>query len=405
LLEYAIGEERSYLWAITPNDIKAYVLPGRAALEKAVGSFRESVSAWESTPKGISTGAETEKELVKLRLAYPNYRRRARLLSDIVLRPAAAVIANKRLLIVADGPLQYVSFAALAAPSADRGSSTQVPLVTKHEIIYQPSASVLGLIRDTPHPNPGKTLAVFADPVFHKEDKRVQTATNGPTNRSPVAAITEVFSSEARRALRDVGDTGGVDGPLRLDRLDYSRGEANAIVAIAPPGSFMTALDFNASRSNFLKQDLKQYAMVHLATHGILNGQNPELSGLVFSLVDEHGNPEDGFLRLSDIYNLNLPVKMVVLSACRTGVGAPVKGEGLIGLTRGFMHAGAERVVASLWKVDDAATAALMKSFYGYMLKQNLPAAEALRRAQLDNMAIRPEPFYWAGFVLQGEWK
>jgi CHAT domain-containing protein len=145
--------------------------------------------------------------------------------------------------------------------------------------------------------------------------------------------------------------------------------------------------------------------VVHLATHGLLNGQNPELSGVVFSLVDERGNPEDGFLRLADIYNLNLPVNMVVLSACRTGVGQPVKGEGLIGLTRGFIHAGATRVVASLWKVDDEATAELMKRFYTYMLQRNLPAAEALRRAQLDQMAIRPEPFYWAGFVLQGEWK
>ncbi|HEU4765734.1 MAG TPA: CHAT domain-containing protein, partial [Pyrinomonadaceae bacterium] len=366
LLEYAIGEERSYLWVVTRTGIRAFTLPGRAEIEKAIGSFRESVTAWELKP--ASTDTERREQIAKLRSAYGNYLRRARELSNIVLKPAARLFGNKRLVIVADGMLQYISFGALLAPGANGRSNATPPvaLIAKHEIIYQPSASVLALIRQMPRPTPSKTLAVFADPVFDKADKRVQLQT---TNGSTAIQTAPAFSSEFMRALRDAGDVAGVDGPLHLDRLDYSRGEAEAIVATAPPGSYLKAIDFEASRANFLKQDLKEFAVVHVATHGLLNGQNPELSGVVFSLVDERGNPENGFLRLADIYNLNLPVNMVVLSACRTGVGQPVKGEGLIGLTRGFIHAGASRVVASLWKVDDEATAELMKRFYTYMLQ------------------------------------
>jgi len=192
-----------------------------------------------------------------------------------------------------------------------------------------------------------------------------------------------------------------------LTRLTHSRKEAEAIVAVAPPGSSLLALDFDASRSKALSEELKQFKIVHLATHGILDSANPELSGLVFSLVDKDGKPARGYLRLGDIYNLNLPADLVVLSACQTAIGQEVKSEGLNGLTRGFMYAGAARVVASLWKVDDAATAELMKRFYTYMLDKKLPAAEALRRAQLDIPTLKEEwrpSFYWAGFVLQGEW-
>jgi CHAT domain-containing protein len=124
-------------------------------------------------------------------------------------------------------------------------------------------------------------------------------------------------------------------------------------------------------------------------------------------LVNEQGRPEDGFLRLRDIYNLHLPADMVVLSACRTGLGKKVKGEGLIGLTRAFMYAGAKRVVASLWKVDDEATAELMKRFYQHMFKGRMPAASALNRARIEIMQAREQwraPYYWAGFILQGDW-
>lgn len=393
LLEYALGKERSYLWAISRTDVVPYKLPGSEQIQKSVDSFRDALTAQESK----RPGEDTTSYVARLRNGPANYRRTALALSRMVLEPATAAFGKKRLVILADGPLQYVPFGALLMPGEAK-PGTPTPLIAKHEVVYEPSASALGLLRATERPVATKTLAVFADPVFDVTDDRVRTATTGTKSETPVVA------RDLKSALRDAGDTGSVDSTFRLDRLRYTRDEADAIVAAATPASSFKAIDFEASRARFLSQDLKQFKMVHLATHGILNMKHPELSGLVFSLVDERGRPEDGFLRLGDIYNLNLPIDMVVLSACRTGVGQSVKGEGLVGLTRGFMYAGVERVVASLWKVNDEATAALMKSFYNYMLQEKMPPAAALRRAQLDTMKVWKDPFYWAGFVLQGEW-
>jgi CHAT domain-containing protein/tetratricopeptide (TPR) repeat protein len=388
LLEYALGEERSYLWLVTPTDVLPFTLPAQAQIEQAVDAFRESLTAQEPrTPN-----EDRLKYIARLRRASAEYSQHALKLSRMVLGPALPAIENKRLVIIADGALQYVPFAALPTTNSDT-------VIAKHEIIYQPSASALSLIRTASRPPSTKTLAVFADPVFDINDQRLRNASREPKKDAPVT------SREFTWALRDAGDIGSADGSFRLSRLQYSREEANAIVSNAPPGSFMKATDFDASRANFLSQDLKQFRVVHLATHGILNARHPELSGLVFSLVDKRGMPQDGFLRVGDVYNLNLPIDMVVLSACRTGVGKLVRGEGLIGLTRGFMHAGAARVVASLWKVDDEATAELMKRFYANMLQRKMPAAAALRHAQLELIETRRSPYYWAGFILQGEWK
>lgn len=390
LLEYSLGEKQSYLWVVSHNDVLPYVLPGRAQIENAAQNFHKSLRAWEP-PR---PNENTRRYIARRTNAPQNYQRRALELSNMVLAPVSSQLAKKRLVILADGALQYVPFGALFAPSS---ALHPEPLIVNNEIVYQPSASALALIREAPIPAATKTVAVIADPVFSKNDERVITAN---------AAKTEpALPREFKRALRDAGDIGSVDGSFRLGRLSSTRGEADAIVAAAPPGSSMIALDFDASRTRVLGPELKQYRIVHLATHGILNSNHPELSGLVFSLVDQHGQTEDGFLKLNDIYNMDLPLDMIVLSACETGLGKEVRGEGLIGLTRGFMHAGAARVVASLWKVDDDATAELMKRFYGYLLEKKMPAAAALRLAQLDLRKTRSEPYDWAGFVLQGEWK
>jgi CHAT domain-containing protein len=186
-----------------------------------------------------------------------------------------------------------------------------------------------------------------------------------------------------------------------------SKREAQAIRDIAAAGQTTIALGFDASRERVMASNLAEYRIVHFATHSLLNEDNPELSGVVFSLVDKQGKEQNGFLRLHEIFNLNLPVEMVVLSACQTGLGKKIKGEGLVGLTRGFMYAGAPRVVASLWSVDDRATALLMSSFYRKMLRENLPPAAALRAAQNEIRGQKQwrSPVYWAGFVLQGEWR
>lgn len=178
-------------------------------------------------------------------------------------------------------------------------------------------------------------------------------------------------------------------------------------MALIPGKEALKATGFEANREAATSPRLAEYRIVHFATHGVLNTRRPELSGVVFSLFDERGRRQDGFLRLHDVYNLRLGADLVVLSGCQTGLGKDLRGEGLVGLTRGFMYAGARRVVASLWQVDDESTAELMKRFYRAMLKDGRRPADALRMAQLE-LSRHPRwaaPFYWAGFVLQGEWR
>jgi CHAT domain-containing protein len=278
-------------------------------------------------------------------------------------------------------------------------------LITQHEVVSVPSASVLaGLRRETTGRKVAdKTVAVLADPVFDKSDDRV--AQSSRPARDPIAKVGDLHhESDARRAVREVDlSSGGGDIP----RLPFSREEAEAIVAAAPAGKGMKAIGFRASRVTAIGAELAQYRIVHFATHALLNNEHPELSGIVLSLVDEQGRPQDGFLRLHEIYNLNLPVELVVLSACQSGLGKDVKGEGLVGLVRGFMYAGASRVVASRWKVNDWATAELMKQFYTRMLKDGMRPAAALRAAQVAMWKQKrwQAPYYWAGFVLHGEWR
>jgi len=248
-------------------------------------------------------------------------------------------------------------------------------------------------------------VAVIADPVFDAEDARVKKASRG-------SAATRLLVS--RTAIEDRGldlfprDWTAGTGLLQIPRLLFSRREADGILSGVPPSERMSAVDFAANRETATGAQLAQYRLVHFATHGLLNDDHPELSGVVLSLVDEKGAALDGFMRLHDIYNLNLPADLVVLSACQTGLGREVAGEGIVGLTRGFMYAGAARVVVSLWKVDDEASAELMRHFYRRMLgPEHLHPAAALRAAQ---EAIRRQdrwrhPYYWAGFILEGEWR
>lgn len=404
LLQYMVGEERSYLWFVTRNDIRAYTLPGEKDIRNAVDALIDVIRVYEPLQSSDENKAKRLAELMEAPVAYP---KRVLALSNLVLKPITSRMGFKRIIIVADGPLQYVPFGVLTVPNdanarAAAAGQNPTPLMTNHDVIYEPSASVLALIRRDQRRTASKTVAVIADPVFDKGDERVQA-------RSKPDAQANTISKEDTKYLRifrDAGDIGSVGGS-RLVRLRYSRKEAEAIVSVAGSESSMVALDFDASRPKALSADLQHFKYIHLATHGIIDATEPDLSGLVFSLVDKQGEPASGFLRLSDIYNLKLPAELVVLSACQSALGEEIKSEGLNGLTRGFMYAGAARVVASLWKVDDEATAELMKRFYTYMIEKNMPPSKALRQAQLDMPTIREmwgPSFYWAGFVLQGEW-
>ena len=405
LLQYMIGEDRSYLWFVTRNDIRSYTLPGRKQIHEAMNALIEIITIHGP----LLPSDDKAKRLELLSKEHVLYPERVFSLSKMVLQPVTARMGFKRIIVVADGPLQYVPFGVLTVPNeanarAAAAAQNLTPLMANHEVIYEPSASVLSVMRLDPRRTAAKTVAVIADPVFSKRDERVQTGSK--LDDSP-----NVFSEADKpyvQRFRDAGDIGSVGGSLRLGRLRHSRAEAEAIAGVAGAGSSMVALDFDASRTKALSNDLRHFKYVHLATHGILDSTAPDMSGLVFSLVDKLGQPARGFLRLSDIYNLNLPAELVVLSACETALGKDVKSEGLNGLTRGFMYAGAARVVASLWKVDDEATAELMKRFYTYMIEKKMPPSKALKEAQLDISTLKEKwrpSFYWAGFVLQGEWK
>jgi CHAT domain-containing protein len=257
-------------------------------------------------------------------------------------------------------------------------------LIAEHEVVSIPSASVLAIIRREMEgrQRAAKSIAVLADPVFEEEDPRVEEAKKGNSSgKTPATRAADAEHSELMRAIRTMNFP---DARFGFVRLPFSRYEADGIIALTPGGTGFKAIDFDASRDLAKSRELSQYRIVHFATHGMLNSERPELSGLVFSLLDREGKPQDGFLRLHEVYNLQFNADLIVLSACETGLGKEIKGEGLIGLTRGFMYAGAPRVVASLWTVDDLATAELMKLFYQRMLKDGLPPGAALRAAQLE---------------------
>jgi CHAT domain-containing protein/Tfp pilus assembly protein PilF len=338
LLEYALGSRKSYLFVVTDSSLKCFELPARSEIESAA---KRVYAVLTTRPRNA---AEESASLKKA--------------GSILLSPISAKIAGKRLLIIAEGVLQYLPFAALPDPS-----DPAVPLIANHEIVTAPSASVVAVLRNETagRPPAPKTVAIFADPAF-----------------------------------------GAQFLPLR-----FSRSEADEIARLAPPESTLKVVGVDATREAAMRPEIGQYRILHFATHSVLDNQHPELSGVVLSLTDRAGRPQNGFLRLYDIYNLRLGADLVVLSACQTALGGEVKGEGLIGLTRGFFYAGAPRVVDTLWQVDDRTTSELMKHFYAGVLTRGERPAAALRAAQLAMWRTKgwDAPYYWGAFTISGEWR
>jgi CHAT domain-containing protein/tetratricopeptide (TPR) repeat protein len=404
LLEYFLGEERSFLWAITPSSINQFELPKREEVESLAYEVCDLLTARNVRPKDETI----EQRRMRLAKAAKQYSEAASKLSHVLLGQLPPTLRSKRLLIIPDGALHHVSFAALPIISEGAGrAQKEIPLVINHEIITLPSASTLTMLRKeitTNEPTPN-VIAVIADPVFDSDDVRVIKKGRPPASENQSGNdARSIERGDLKKALRD---TGGRDGPEKLSRLLFTRLEAEEILKLVDRSTSKKAVGFKASKATATSHELALFQIVHFATHGIADSAHPELSGIILSLVDEHGTAQDGFLRLHEIYNLKLPAKLVVLSACETGLGKQVRGEGLIGLTRGFMYAGAARVIASLWSVRDEATAELMKRFYSGMLKEGKTASAALQAAQASMWSDSDwkSPYYWAGFIIQGEWK
>jgi CHAT domain-containing protein len=366
LVEFFLGEERGFVWVVSAEDVVSAPLPPRRVVERAATRLHRAWSDPASSDAGLQAAAS---------------------LSRILLGSVAQALQGKRLLVAADGALHQIPLGALPVPGSGR------PLLRDHEVVAVPSASTVAFLRSPKVGGPamGPEVAVLADPVFGPDDSRVRGR-----------AVAQLASVESD-LLRSLEDT----GLRRLEPLGATRREAQAIAMHAGAGRTFSALGFQASRATALGPEVARARVVHFASHALLDPKRPELSGIVLSLVDSQGNSQEGFLSVGDVSRMRLAAELVVLSACRTGLGKEVRGEGLVGLTRGFMHAGTPRVVASLWKVSDRATAALMDRFYRALLVEKLSPAAALRSAQLGLRAQRrfSAPFAWAGFVLQGEWR
>ena len=370
LIEYSLGDERSWVWVVGPDSIDATELAGRSTIEAAARrAFEELRSPAQGSP------------------APPTGNQNLSALAALVLDPITDQIAGKRLVVAADGALQYVPFGVLPLAT----ESGRQPLIQSNEVVGVASMSVLAVQRARDFGEaPDRTLAVFADPVFGESDPRLAQEPN---------RVAELHVSQSDLMLRSSVSQG-------LARLAATGNEASAIAALVPDDERLVATGFDASREEVGTIDLGRYRYIHFATHGLIDSRYPALSALALSQFDEQGRPQSGFLRLHDIYEMHLNADLVVLSACDTALGREIHGEGLVGLVQGFMYAGARRLIASAWQVSDRATAELMKRFYGHVIEDGMPPAAALRQAQLA-IARDPrwrDPYFWGAFTLLGEW-
>lgn len=361
-LEYWLGSQHSYLWTVTAAAIRGHVLPPRADIETRARALRQHIAA---PPAGADAGLGIAQLAARERERNALARHLADTLAQTILMPAAHAMAGAHhVAVVADGELQTLPLGMLDANAANR------------DFVQLPSLGTLRALRALSAPVTDNSVAVFADPVFRDDDPRLHHT------------VTLAASDD-------------------LPALPYARAEADAIAALATPATTRNVSGFDASRSTLVDHDWSRYAIVHFAAHAVLNMQHPQLSAIVLSRFDAQGHPMDGMLRMNDIYDLHLRANLVVLGACDTALGKSLGPEGLFSLSRAFFYAGTRRVVASLWPVDDRASAAFMRSFYTHLLRDHESAPAALRAAQADVRA-QPRwaaPYYWAGFVVQGDWR
>jgi CHAT domain-containing protein len=415
LVEYSLQPDDSYMFAVSKDAVSLFKLPSRANIEKLAMDLRAQLipSKLQRRIVGIDV-AEANRGLGVAQAAPQDaapFIAASNALYKVALEPAAAMLGEKRLVVVADGALNYIPFEVLLK-NADGGDFASLGyLVKTNEIIYAPSASVVGAIKQQRTQTNSRALLIIADPVFNSNDTRAKKAP---------AAATATADAESRglgiqSALADVD--GGTPAPaatnaamegLPMARLTGTRVEAEQIskLAKASGGQADVWLDLDASEENLDTRDMTKYRIIHVATHGLLNAERPQFTGVVLSLV---GNKtQDGFVRTDEVFNLRLGSPLVMLSACETGLGKEKRGEGVMGLTRAFMYAGAPTVGVSLWSVADKSTADLMTDFYQRLLSTSAPntTSGALRGAQLAMISGKKysAPFYWAPFVLVGDW-
>jgi CHAT domain-containing protein len=412
LVEYALQMEESYLFAISKGSVNIFKLPGRATIEKLAMDLRAQLIPSKLQRRIVGIDVAEANRGLGIASAAPEdaapFVAASNALYKVVLEPAAGTVGEKRLMVVADGALNYIPFEVLLKTSDSGDFSSLGYLVKSNEVVYAPSASVVGAIRQQRTRTDSRAMLIIADPVFNSNDARAHKPAAAP------AADAEVRGLGIQAAIADVGGAPVPATPnaqmegLPLARLNGTRTEADQIskLAKASGGSADVWLDLDANEDNLGARDISKYRIIHVATHGLLNAERPQFTGVVLSLV---GNKtHDGFVRTDEVFNLRLGSPLVMLSACETGLGKEKRGEGVMGLTRAFMYAGAPTVGVSLWSVADKSTADLMTDFYRRLLTpgQGTTSSGALRGAQLAMISGKKysAPFYWAPFVLVGDW-
>lgn len=409
LLEYSLQSENSYLWVVSKSGAVLHKLPARDAVEKLATDLRAQLIPSKlqrrivgidvvEADRGLGIAGSAPEDAATFIAA-------ANALYKVVIEPAGDLITDKRLMVVADGALNYVPFEVLLKSSETGDFSSLSYLVKTNEVVYSPSASVVGAIKQQRTANTNRSMLIIADPVFNSNDARARKV-------APSTTDSEVRGLGIQSALLDVtGENvpaaSKMEG-LPLARLAGTRVEADQISKLAKTsgGGVDLWLDLDANEDNVASRDISKYRIIHVATHGLLNAERPQFTGVVLSLVGNKSS--DGFLRTDEVFNLRLGGPLVMLSACETGLGKEKRGEGVMGLTRAFMYAGAPTVGVSLWSVADKSTAELMTDFYRRLLISNdVSSTSALRDAQLAMIAGKKysAPFYWAPFVLIGDWK
>jgi CHAT domain-containing protein/tetratricopeptide (TPR) repeat protein len=404
LLEYMLGDERSYVWKVTPTGLVSEELPDRRTLEALALTVYQGLTARQQQPDEDSSNYYR-----RYRADEQKFCPSAMELSKSILAPLLTEPGAKRLLVVADGGLQYIPFDALPSPANASGPCdlnaepvNYVPLLTSLEVVHLPSFSSLTILRqlNATATRPGQEIAVWADPVFETDDPRIPSAF-----AKPVAHVETVSSTGTREQNQNIIPL--IQSRQSPTRLLSTRDEGQSIMRFAPAGLSLLLTGFGATRESVLTGDLGNYRILHFATHSLVNNRYPALTGLWLSTINAEGQPQNGFLQLHDVYGLRLNADLVVLSGCQTGLGEELSGEGLIGLTQGFLYAGSKSVVVSLWSVKDKTTEALMASFYEAMLKDGMAPSAALRQAKLKIYQQRQwrSPYYWSAFVIQGEFR
>ncbi len=406
LLEYELGKDASYAFAVTRSGVSLFKLPKRSDVDKLATDFRAALIPPKLQRRivGIDVAADQQRGLGIVQGPsedLPAFVAASSALYKAVVEPAAATVADKRILVVADGALNYIPFEALVKNGDGADYASLNYLVKTNEIVYSPSASVIAAIRGA-SPSSGKNILLVADPVFSADDPRAKGS-----GAAPVSGETRGLGLGLEAAVNDVAGAPTTSGGLRLARLSGTRTEADEISKIAKGGGAQADVwtDLNANEDNVRSKDITGYRVLHVATHGLLDAERPQFTGVVLSLVGNKTN--DGFLRTDEIFNLKLGSPLVMLSACETGLGKEKRGEGVIGLTRAFMYAGAPTVGVSLWSVADKSTADLMTDFYKRLLTGSSSPGASMRAAQVAMIDGKKysAPFYWAPFVLVGEWK